>query len=67
MEFGEAGLITHLISEDARLVIILDIPRDGWKFLHALPTPQHRDSVRGSGNGKRLIQHHHGIRRGQLG
>jgi hypothetical protein len=29
MEFGEAGLITHLISEDARLVIILDIPRAG--------------------------------------
>jgi hypothetical protein len=28
---------------------------------------EHRDSGRGSGNGKRLIQHHHGIRRGQLG
>jgi len=28
VEFGEAGLITHLISDGARLVIILDIP--GW-------------------------------------
>lgn len=28
-EFGEAGLITHLISDGARLVIILDIPRAG--------------------------------------
>lgn len=63
VEFGEAGLITHLISDGARLVIILDTPRAGQKFLHALPTPQHKDSGRGSGNGKRLIQHHHGIRR----
>jgi hypothetical protein len=29
VEFGEAGLITHLISDGARLVIILDIPRAG--------------------------------------
>jgi hypothetical protein len=29
VEFGEAGLITHLISAAARLVIILDIPRAG--------------------------------------
>ena len=28
-EFGEAGLITHLISDGARLVIILDIPWAG--------------------------------------
>ena len=29
VEFGEAGLITHLISDGARQVIILDIPRAG--------------------------------------
>jgi hypothetical protein len=29
VEFGEAALITHLISDAARLVIILDIPRAG--------------------------------------
>jgi hypothetical protein len=29
VEFGEAGLITHLISDGARLVIILDTPRAG--------------------------------------
>ena len=29
VEFGEAGLITHLIRDSARLVIILDIPRAG--------------------------------------
>jgi hypothetical protein len=49
VEFGDAGLITYLINDGARVVIILDITWAGWQFLHAPPTPEHHRHDRPAG------------------